>query len=87
MGNASICINTRDYVNERKNTLQYPSHSKDQENLFSKPSDYYNNTNPTYIIFPPFHNNSNFVTINSRKWYKAAPKKSKILSIHVKILI
>ena len=79
MGNGSICVNSKDYINERKNTLQYPSHSKEEQKLFANKiiSDYYNNTSPqNNIICPNFYNNSNFITINSRKWYNAAPKKN-----------
>ena len=75
MGNGSICVNTKDYVDERKFTLQYPSQTKDQQNLFKNniSTNYYNNTNPSNnIIFPNYYNNSNFITMNSRKWYKAA---------------
>ncbi len=77
MGNGSICVNTKEYLNERNNTLQYPSHSKEQQNLFTNSiGDYYNLTHPTNnIVYPNYYNNANFITINSRKWYKAAPKK------------
>ena len=79
MGNGNICVHSGDDLNERKFTLQYPSHSKEEQNLFTNnmPFEYYNNTNPTNnIIIPNYYNNSNFITINSRKWYKAAPKKT-----------
>ena len=79
MGNGNICVNTKDYLNDRKFTLQYPSHSKEEQKLF--PNNYtidcYNNTNGNKnIIYPNYYNNSNFITINSRKWFKAAPKKN-----------
>ena len=80
MGNGNICVNSRDYVNDRQFTLQHPKYSKDMKNLFVNniPSDYYNQANPSSnkIICQNFFNNSNFITINSRKWFKAAPKKN-----------
>lgn len=78
MGNGNICVNTKDYLNERNFTLQYPSHSKEEQKLFQNnlTIDCYNNTNGNKnIIYPNYYNNSNFITINSRKWFKAAPKK------------
>ena len=66
MGNGSICVNSKEYLNERKYTLQYPSHSKEEQKLFQNNiGEFYNFTNPTNnIMYPNYYNNSNFVTIN-----------------------
>ena len=78
MGKGNLCANSKDLLHERRNTLQFPSHSKEEQKLFSTIiNENYNNTNPpSNLVFQNYYNNSNFITINSRKWYNGAPKKN-----------
>ncbi len=78
MGSGNICVNTKECLNERNQTLQYPSHSKEEEQLFTDNiGECYNSTNPiNNVISQNYYNNTNYITINSRKWYNAAPRES-----------
>ena len=64
MGNGSICVSVKDYISDRNNTMQNPN---TENGIFqnSKNSSQYMNT------FPNNLNYSNYITINSRRWYKA----------------
>ena len=79
MGNGSFCLNSKEPINDKINTLHFQNSLKETQKLFSKnvQNDYFNHTNPTInIIYPNYYtnnnNNSNVFTINSRKWYKAS---------------
>ena len=69
MGNGSFCVSVKDFITDRNNTLQNPNTENGLfQNSTNNLSSYYNNTTPNN------YNYSNFITINSRKWYKAGPK-------------
>ena len=59
MGNGSICVNSKDFINERKFTLQYPSHTKEDQKLFTNNfnNNFFNCTDQNQITFPNYYNN------------------------------
>ena len=71
MGNGNFCVSVKDFITDRNTTLQNPNM---ENGIFQSStnnlSSFYNNTTPNNI------NYSNFITINSRKWYKAGPKRN-----------
>ena len=70
MGNGSFCVNVKDYISDVNNTMQ---NNKTENGIFpnnNNMSSYYAHTSPNNL------NYSNFITINSRKWYPAAPKNN-----------
>ena len=71
MGNGSICVSVKDYISDRNNTMQNPN---TENGIFqnNKNTSYYTNTVPNNLSY------SNYITINSRRWYKAGVKNNLI---------
>ena len=75
MGNGNFCVSVKDFITDRNSTLQNPNMENGIfQNSTNNLSSFYNNTTPNNF------NYSNYITINSRKWYKAGPKRNSNLN-------